>query len=38
MRKVLYTTNATESFNREMRKGLKARTQFPDDDSVAKKL
>jgi transposase-like protein len=29
MRKVLYTTNATESFNREMRKVLKTRTLFP---------
>ena len=38
MRKVLYTTNAIESFNREMRKVLKTRTQFPNDDSVAKTL
>jgi putative transposase len=35
---VLYTTNAVESFNREMRKVLKTRTQFPNDDSVAKTL
>jgi putative transposase len=38
LRKVLYTTNAIESFNREMRKVLKTRTQFPDDDSVVKTL
>jgi putative transposase len=38
LRKVLYTTNAIESFNREMRKVLKTRTQFPNDDSVAKTL
>ena len=38
IRKVLYTTNAIESFNREMRKVLKTRTQFPNDDSVVKTL
>lgn len=38
LRKVLYTTNAIESFNREMRKVLKTRTQFPSDDSVTKTL
>ena len=38
LRKVLYTTNAIESFNREMRKVLKTRTQFPNDDSVIKTL
>lgn len=38
LRKVLYTTNAIESFNREMRKVLKTRTQFPDDDAVVKTL
>ncbi len=38
LRKVLYTTNAIESFNREMRKVLKTRTQFPDDDSAVKTL
>jgi putative transposase len=38
LRRVLYTTNAIESFNREMRKVLKTRTQFPNDDSVAKAL
>ena len=38
LRRVLYTTNAVESFNREMRKVLKTRTQFPNDDSVAKTL
>ncbi len=38
LRKVLYTTNAVESFNREMRKVLKTRTQFPNDDSAVKTL
>jgi putative transposase len=38
LRRVLYTTNAVESFNREMRKVLKTRTQFPGDDSVVKTL
>ena len=38
LRKVLYTTNAIESFNREMRKVLKTRTQFPNDDSAVKTL
>jgi putative transposase len=38
LRKVLYTTNAIGAFNREMRKVLKTRTQFPNDDSVAKTL
>jgi putative transposase len=38
IRKVLYTTNAIESFNREMRKVLKTRTQFPNDDAVVKAL
>jgi putative transposase len=38
IRRVLYTTNAIESFNREMRKVLKTRTQFPNDDSVIKTL
>jgi putative transposase len=38
LRKVLYTTNAVESFNREMRKVLKTRSQFPNDDSVIKTL
>ena len=38
LRKVLYTTNAIESFNREMRKVLKTRAQFPNDDSAVKTL
>jgi putative transposase len=38
LRKVLYTTNCIEAFNREMRKVLKTRTQFPNDDAVAKTL
>ena len=38
LRKVLYTTNCIEAFNREMRKVLKTRTQFPSDDAVVKTL
>lgn len=38
LRKVLYTTNSIEAFNREMRKVLKTRTQFPNDDSAVKTL
>ena len=38
LRRVLCTTNAIEAFNREMRKVLKTRTQFPNDDSVVKTL
>jgi putative transposase len=38
LRRVLYTTNAIESFNREMRKVLKTRSQFPNDDAVVKTL
>jgi len=38
LRRVLCTTNGIEAFNREMRKVLKTRTQFPNDDSVAKTL
>jgi len=38
LRRVLYTANAIESFNREMRKVVKTRTQFPNDDAVAKTL
>ena len=38
LRKVLYTTNCVEAFNREMRKVLKTRTQFPNDDAVTKTL
>jgi putative transposase len=38
LRRVLYTTNCIESFNREMRKVLKTRTQFPNDDAVTKTL
>jgi putative transposase len=36
LRKVLYTTNAIESFNRQMRKLLKTRGHFPSDDAVVK--
>jgi putative transposase len=38
LRRVLCTTNAIESFSREMRKVLKTRTQFPNDDAAVKAL
>lgn len=38
LRKVLYTTNAIESLNYSLRRVLKNRGAFPDDDSVIKVL
>lgn len=38
LRKVLYTTNAIESLNYSLRRVLKNRGAFPDDDSVLKVL
>jgi putative transposase len=36
IRKVIYTTNTIESFNRQMRKIIKTRGHFPNDDSLVK--
>jgi len=36
IRKVIYTTNAIESVNRSLRKVIKNRGSFPNDDSVLK--
>jgi putative transposase len=36
IRKVIYTTNAIESFNRQMRKIIKTRGHFPNDDALVK--
>lgn len=36
IRKVIYTTNAIEAFNRQMRKLIKTRGHFPNDDSLVK--
>jgi putative transposase len=38
IRKVIYTTNAIEGFNRQLRKVTKAKTVFPSDDSLLKML
>lgn len=36
IRKVIYTTNAIESLNRSLRKVIKTKAVFPDEDSVLK--
>lgn len=38
IRRMIYTTNAIEGFNRQLRKVTKARTVFPTDDSLLKLL
>lgn len=38
IRKIIYTTNALEGFNRQIRKFTKTRTVFPTDDSLRKSL
>ena len=38
IRKIIYTTNAIENFNRQLRKATKAKTVFPTDDSLFKSL
>ena len=38
VRKIIYTTNALEGFNRQLRKFTKVRTSFPTDDSLRKSL
>lgn len=38
IRKIIYTTNALEGFNRQLRKFTKARTVFPNDDALRKSL
>lgn len=38
VRKIIYTTNALEGFNRQLRKFTKIRTVFPTDDSLMKAL
>ena len=36
IRKVIYTTNAIESLNRSLRKVIKTKAVFPDEESVLK--
>lgn len=38
VRKLIYTTNAIEGFNRQLRKATKSKTVFPSDDSLFKML
>ncbi len=38
VRRLIYTTNAIEGFNRQLRKVTKAKTVFPTDDSLFKML
>lgn len=38
LRKLIYTTNPIESFNRQLRKAIKTRSPFPNQDSVLKIL
>ncbi|MBU3146995.1 IS256 family transposase [Clostridium sp. CF012] len=38
IRKIIYTTNALEGFNRQLRKFTKTKTVFPTDDSLRKSL
>jgi putative transposase len=38
IRKIIYTTNALEGFNRQLRKFTKIRTVFPTEDSLTKAL
>lgn len=38
IRKMIYTTNALEGFNRQLRKFTKVRTVFPTDDALSKAL
>ena len=38
IRKMIYTTNTLEGFNRQLRKFTKTRTVFPTDDSLRKSL
>lgn len=38
VRRVIYTTNALEGFNRQLRKATKVKTLFPNDDALKKAL
>ena len=38
VRRLIYTTNAVEGFNRQLRKVTKSKTVFPSDDSLLKML
>lgn len=38
IRRIIYTTNALEGFNRQLRKFTKIKTSFPTNDSLRKAL
>ena len=38
MHRLIYTTNAIEDFNRQLRKVTRAKSVFPTDDSLLKML
>ena len=38
IRRIIYTTNSLEGFNRQLRKFTKIRTSFPTDDALRKAL
>ena len=38
LRKLIYTTNTIEGFNRRLKKGTKAKSVFPTDDSPFKAI
>jgi len=38
IRKMIYTTNAVESLNRSLRKIIKTRGSFPNDEAAMKRL
>jgi len=38
LRKLIYTTNAIENFNRQLRKVTKSKSIFPTDDALFKML
>lgn len=38
IRRMIYTTNAIESFNRQLRKVIKSKSVFPTDEALMKML
>ena len=38
IRKIIYTTNAIENFNRQLRKVTKTKSAYPSDDALMKAL
>ena len=38
IRKIIYTTNSIENFNRQLRKYTKTKSSYPTDDSLSKSI